>query len=141
MAASHSFESCVETLIAVPGIDVNCVDNGGFGVLAYACNHVINSLGQVGSGDTTRILVRLLASKTVISQALDCAISDMQVVWLTNAQVAEIEDNGKALTNLQESTRLLLPVLRAQSTGEMRWCGHLHRKTKIATTYMFQSQP
>ena len=83
----------------------------------------MNSLRLVGSGDTTRILVRLLASRKVSSQALACAISFLQQAWLTNTQVAEIEDSGQALTKEQEVTRLLLPVLRAQSTGERRWCG------------------
>ena len=83
----------------------------------------MTSLRQVGSGDTTRILVRLLASRKVSSQALACAISYLQGHWLTNTQVAEIEDSGQALSRPQEVTRLLLPVLRAQSTGERRWCG------------------
>ena len=38
-------------------------------------------------------------------------------------QVAEIEDSGQALTKEEDSVRLLLPVLRAQSTGERQWWG------------------
>ena len=102
---------------------MNSVDQDGANVLVYAFSHVMNSLRQVGSGDTTRILVRLLASRKVSSQALACAISFLQRHWLTNTQVAEIEDSGQALTEAQEVTRLLLPVLRAQSMGERRWCG------------------
>ena len=34
--------------------------------------------------------------------------------------MAEIEDCGQTLTKEQESVRLLLPVLRAQSSGECR---------------------
>ena len=67
-------------------------------MLAMACAHVMNSLRQVGSGDTTRIFVRLLASRKVGSEALACAISYLQRYWLTNTQVAEIEDSGQALT-------------------------------------------
>ena len=48
-------ESCVELILAVPGIDVNCVDNHGAGVLEYAASHIMDSLGRVGLGDTTRI--------------------------------------------------------------------------------------
>ena len=78
-----------------------------------AASHVMNSFRQVGSGDTTHILVRLLASKG--EQPGSC-------LCLTNAQVAEIEDSGQALTKEHEVTRLLLlPVLRAQSTGERRF--------------------
>ena len=76
---------------------MNCVDNTGAGVLTYACNHVMDSLGRVGSADSTRVLVRLLASRKVSSEALACAISFLQKLWLTNNQVAEIEDNGQAL--------------------------------------------
>ena len=83
----------------------------------------MSSLRQVGSGDSTRVLVRLLASRKVSNEALACAISFLHRFWLTNTQVAEIEDSGQALTKAQESVRLLLPVLRAQSTGERRWCG------------------
>jgi hypothetical protein len=122
-AALHGHESCVEILLAAPGIDVNSVSQGGQNVLVYAISHIMNSLRQVGSGDTTRILVRLLASRQVSSEALACAISFLQQIWLTNGQVAEIEDSGQALTKEQEVTRLLLPVLRAQSMGERRWCG------------------
>ena len=95
----------------------------GSNVLTSATTHVTNSLRQVGSGDTTRILVRLLASRKVSSEALACAISVTQHFWLTNTQVAEIEDSGQALTKQQEATRLLLPVLQAQAMGERRWCG------------------
>ena len=91
---------------------------GGQNVLVDACAHVMNSLMHVGSGDSTRILVRLLASRQVSSQTLACAISCMKRLWLTNVEVAEIEDNGQALTKAQEVTRLLLPVLQAQSLGE-----------------------
>ena len=104
-------------------MDVDHVDKNGAGVLIFAISHVMESLRQVGSGDTTRILVRLLASRKVSSQALACAIAFMQGNWLTNTQVAEIEDSGQTLTEAQGVTRLLLPVLRAQSTGERRWCG------------------
>ena len=38
------------------------VDKWGSGVLVYAFNHVMTSLRQVGSGDSTRILARLQAS-------------------------------------------------------------------------------
>ena len=122
-AALRGHESCVEILLAVPGIDVNSVSQGGQNVLVCAIGHVMNSLRQVGAGDTTRILVRLMASRQVSSEALACAISYLQGFWLTNTQVAEIEDSGQFLTGAQEGTRLLLPVLRAQSTGERRWCG------------------
>ena len=61
----------------------------------------MNSLRRVGSGDSTRILVRLLASRNVSSQALACAISYLQMHWLTNPQVAEIDDSGQALTKYQ----------------------------------------
>jgi hypothetical protein len=122
-AALNGNESCVEILLAAPGIDVNCVSLKGQNVLVCAFSHVMISLRQVGSGDTTRILVRLLASRQVSSQALSCAISFLHSHWLTNTQVAEVEDSGQALTKAQEATRLLLPVLRAQSTGERRWCG------------------
>jgi hypothetical protein len=122
-AALNGKESCVEMLLAAPAIDVNSVSPEGQNVLVFAFSHVMNSLRQVGSGDTTRILVRLLASRQVSSQSLTSAILLLQGHWLTNTQVAEVEDSGQALTEVQEATRLLLPVLRAQSTGERRWCG------------------
>ena len=122
-AASNGHETCLRLLLDAPGINVNHVDKNGLNVLICAFEHVMTSLRQVGSGDTTRILVRLLASRKVSSQALAYTISRLQRQWLTNAQVAEIENSGQALTNVQEVVRLLLPVLRAQSTGERRWCG------------------
>jgi hypothetical protein len=122
-AVYFGHETCVAILLAAPGIDANSVTQRGLNVLVFVFEHVMQSLRQVGSGDTTRILVRLLASRKVSSQALACTISFMQRHWLTNAQVAEIEGSGQALTEAQEVTRLLLPVLRAQSTGERRWCG------------------
>ena len=122
-AVLDGHETCVAILLAAPGIDANSVCQRGLNVLVYAFEHVMNSLRQVGSGDTTRILVRLLASRKVSSEALACAISFMQQFWLTNTQVAEVEDSGQALTETQEVTRLLLPVLRAQAVGERRWCG------------------
>ena len=80
-------------------------------------------LGQLRSGETTRSLVRLLASRQVSSQTLTRAIPFLQQFWLSNTQVADIEDSGQALTNQHGATRLLLPVLRAQAVGERRWCG------------------
>ena len=121
-------ESCVEMLLAAPGMDVNDVVQDGAGVLGFAITHVMTSLRQVGSGDITRILVLLMASRQVSSQALSCAISYLQMHWLTNTQVA-----GGGLTDAHEVTRLLLPVLRAQSTGERRWCGWCWALTPIAT--------
>ena len=83
----------------------------------------MSSLRQLGSGDSTRTFVCLLASRRVSSQTLCFTIRVLQQLWLSNTQVAEIEESGQALTKEQEGTRLLLPVLRAQSSGERRWCG------------------
>jgi hypothetical protein len=122
-AAANGHDSCVEILLAVPGINVNHVYDSGGNALLSACAHVMNSLRQVGSGDSTRTFVRLLASRQVSSQTLAQTIKFLQQFWLSNTQVAEIEDCGQTLTTEQEVTRLLLPVLRAQSSGERRWCG------------------
>ena len=60
----------------------------------------------------------------MLAQARASLLTYMQPIWLTNTQVAEIEDSGQqTLTKEQEVTRLLLPVLQAQSMGERRWCG------------------
>jgi len=91
--------------------------------LLSACSHVMASLRRVGTGDSTHTFVRLLASRRVSSQTLARTIKGLQQYWLSNTQVAEIEDSGQTLTKAQEGTRLLLPVLRAQSSGERRWCG------------------
>ena len=122
-AAANGHDSCVEILLAVPGINVNHVYDSGDNALLNACAHVMNLLRQVGSGDSTRTFVRLLASRQVSSQTLAYTIQSLQQLWLSNTQVAEIEDCGQTLTKEQESVRLLLPVLRAQSSGERRWCG------------------
>ena len=114
-------ESCVEILLTAPDIDVNQVANNGGSVLVCPSDHVINSCRQVGMENTTCILVRLLGSRRVGSQVLTCPISLMQEFWLSNTQVAEIEDSRQVLPQKQEElTRLLLPVLWTQSTGE-RW--------------------
>ena len=122
MACGH--DSCVEVLLATPGINVNYVYGiGGQTALTDAFDHVMASLRLVGSGDSTRTFVRLLASKRVSSKTLARTINCLQQCWLSNTQVAEIEDSGQSLTRQQETVRLLLPVLRAQSSGERRWCG------------------
>ena len=40
-----------------------------------------------------------------------------------------MEESGQALAEEQESMRLLLPALRAQSLGKRRWCGHCWKLT------------
>ena len=59
-AATNGHDSCVELLLAAPGIHVNHVNDSGENALLGACSHVMDSLRQVGSGDSTRTFVRLL---------------------------------------------------------------------------------
>ena len=123
-ALANGHDSCVELLLATRDINVNYGhDADGTSALLDACGHVMNSLRRVGSCDSTRTLVRLLASRRVSSQTLARTIKCLQQFWLSNTQLAEIEENGQTLTKEQEAVRLLLPVLRAQSSGERRWCG------------------
>ena len=123
IACLEGHDSCVEALLAAPGIIVNRVNDPGVNALLGACGHVMDSLRQVGSGDSTRTFVRLLASRRVSSQTLAQTIRKLQQFWLSNTQVAEFEECGQTLTKEEESARLLLPALRAQSSGERRWCG------------------
>ena len=62
-------------------------------------------------------------------RVLDQAISLLQQFWLSNGRVIDMEARGQALTAEQEAVRLLLPVLRAQSLGKRRWCGHCWKLT------------
>ena len=123
-AAGHGHEACTRLLLAAPGIDVNYSSKDEQSVLAAAAYHVMQSLRQLGSEDTTRVLVQLLAARQVTDQVLEQTISFLQRCWLTNTQVIEMEASGQSLHPQQEAVRLLLPVLRAQSLGERRWCGH-----------------
>ena len=97
--------------------------------MAAAAYHVMDSLRQLGSEDTARVLVQLLASRQVTDQVLEQTISFLKRFWLSNTQVIEMEANGQSLHPQQEAVRLLLPVLRAQSLGERRWCGHCWKLT------------
>jgi len=89
----------------------------------------MKSLRQLGSEDTGRGLVQLLASRQVTDRVLEQTISFLRQFWLSNTQVIEMEASGQCLNPQQESVRLLLPVLRAQSLGERRWCGHCWKLT------------
>jgi hypothetical protein len=89
----------------------------------------MESLRQLGSEDTGRGLVQLLASRQVTDRVLEQTISYLRQYWLSNTQVIEMEASGQCLDPQQESVRLLLPVLRAQSLGERRWCGHCWKLT------------
>ena len=122
-------EACTRLLLAAPGIDVNCVTNQGESILTGACGHVMESLRQLGSEDATRGLVQLLASRQVTDRVLEQTSSFLRQFWLSNTQVIEMEASGQCLDPAQESVRLLLPVLRAQSLGERRWCGHCWKLT------------
>ena len=105
------------------------VDKEGNNVLTAVCSHVMESLRQVGAVDATRCLVRLLASGQVTGRDLDQSISLLQHHWLSNGRVIDMEARGQVLTAEQEAVRLLLPVLRAQSLGKRRWCGHCWKLT------------
>ena len=68
---------CVELLLAAPGINVNCVPGSNSNALLSACSHIMGSLGQLGSSNSTRSFVRLLASRRVSSQTLAPAIESL----------------------------------------------------------------
>ena len=103
MAAWEGHEACIRLLLAAPGIDVNCVTKNGESMLAAACAHVMESLRQLGSEDTTRGLVQLLASRQVTDQVLEQTISFLRRFWLSNTRVIEMEASGQCLNAGQEA--------------------------------------
>ena len=84
-------------LLAAPGIDVTCVDKQDQSILIAACAHVMKSLRQLGSEDTTHGLVQLLASRQVTDRVLEQTISFLGQFWLSNMQVIEMEVSGQCL--------------------------------------------
>ena len=94
------------------GVDTNKARDDGRTPFYAACYQ--------GDVDIVRLLAEAGVDVNVCSQTLARTIECLQRYWLSSTQVAEIEDCGQILTNEQEAARLLLPVLRAQSSRERR---------------------
>jgi hypothetical protein len=71
--------------------------------------------------------VLLLESRRVDPMRLAAILALMQT-WLPTQRELRVAAST-ALSPQQETARLLVPVLKAQASGEFRWCAHCHHIT------------
>ena len=120
-------ESCVKILLAAPQASTSIMLPQGCGasVLIGAVIHVMDSLRQVGSGDTTRPYLRLAPGLEKGKQPGSYLCHLLHAGALANEHAGRRDRKqwaGPDHTEHGRVTRLLLPVLRAQFMGERR-CG------------------